>query len=688
MAVSNASFSGPTKAEYGLQSSKMLREGLDSLGDAFVDARKFQEAKRQFNVQRASQDLAKYVEAQGGDYAYASQRNPSMFQEYARIAFPDVNPDEFVKGLQDGAQTYIQGIQAQMAEIGRGNVNPKMGTNPEEDVQKVTVPGQPAPAAPAAPAPGKPAPAPAPAEKPAETTYKVMDANVPGERKVDWDKLKSAFKEKGSGYPAVYEMGGGALSPSGLTEEPYNNKFADVINTPEYKAVEEMVRKQGITPEQAIASLSEAQVQIRSSMEATAGMRIPQEQVPPSKSAPVTEGKAGVSSVSPEEEQSYNVAYNRVAANLPQGAGVPEIIAAVDSFLTTQLGVKPGDIVRQSELGKRKMTDDQGKLANLRLSLIEDIKNRNQRGIRTGGEWTVDGFVPWQGGNASAPQNQEAAKVAEDVDKKAGTTITKYLYQGKDIADFTPKDKADFARQLDIATRGAIQEFRVNEKLDPGSREEKVASRYAKMSNALLELGLDLPQNHPVMREVMQFSRDIEEGNKRADTQLKLAQAALYNSQRMTPKQAQDALDLKSREIDAEEAKTTLEREKHYGDVLRTHLDALDKAVEAHQKDQIATGRKVTNSFADAYKYNPSVKQIWSNIQNLYKQLKIETPQITDDLTYSSLKSYLFGFLELPSDQKVTISTSGNMTGAPGTDQEQAQIPVDPRVDSVSERYK
>jgi len=624
--VSHANFIGPSKVETWNSTWQNVNTALAGIHES----QKLQEAKRQADIQNAANQMQEYVKNQaGGDYAYAAQTYPSVMKGWLTTLFPNMNPDEVLKSVADGPQTYGQQVAATAAEIGSGRVRADFysaSTSIEDLMKKLTPDG--------GDSGGGPPPTPPPAdtkkeEKPEGGATFTISAKTPAmsQSSLDMNNLRKLLKSESAdsqvnvvGPESDVPLGGFITGKTLLTSSPTDETIR-LRNSEAYKRAKELMA-QGYSVDQAVSSLVGSSV------------IPPQEGVKLAVQTSSTQGqgttgqgtqgvfRAGVEKATAEEKQLAQGIGQKVLAELQANPGVP-VSTLVDKTLEG-MGLPQDAIIRQGMLGKEipeaarnkanawaKSKGIQGAegLTNLRLSIIQNVTDALQGkqgadlgNVREGVEWTSDGVKG----------SPEAAKAVETLGQATGTKMTTVL-QTKTMGKLTDKERATLVRDVTKATQGAIREFQVTRRQGDSLERQMVSARYSSMANSLRELGMDLPETHPVMRVLSNQPQLVDEAYKMA-----LADAARAGI--LTKEQAMMKFELEKKKANNEAMKLALENNKALNEAYTATGKLLNDAVDSWMKNSKEVNRQSTNPFADAYKYDRMTKTFFDRLMDIEEQ--------------------------------------------------------------------
>ncbi len=621
MAISHAQFVGPTPDEAQRQATNQWLQ----VGGAFLQARQFEEAKKQADIQNAANQMQEYVKAQaGGDYKYAAETNPIAMKSWLTTLFPKMDPDEILKSVSKGPQTYGQKIAAMTAEITDERVgadyyatstsmddflkklpseqSTQEGTPPPKEDKGTTDQG----------GDGK-----------GKTTVSMTSPAI-NKAAMNMDSLRKLLKAESSspvtgiGREAsghlVMETGLGSL---GLPVEEVNR----IKNSEAYTRAKELIA-QGYSPDQAVSSLVGSaiippQEGVNLAVQ-TAGTKAQENKGQGSKGV----FKAGIEKATPEERQLAQGIGQKVLSEVQANPSVP-ISAIVDKTLEG-LGLPPDAIIRQGMLGgeipeasrnkanawaKSKGIQGAEGLTNLRLSIIQNVTDAIQGkqgtdlgNVREGVEWTKEGMKG----------SPETAKAVETLGDATGTKMTSVL-KTKTMDSLTDRERATLIRDVTKATQGAIREFQVTRRQDDSLERQMVSARYSSMANALKELGMDLPETHPVLRAMSNRPQLVEEAYKIALTDA--ARAGI-----MTREQAMMKYKLEEQKANNESLKLALENNKALNEAYAATGKLLNDAVDSWMKNSKEVNRQSTNPFADAYKYDRMTKTLFDKLMDIEEQ--------------------------------------------------------------------
>lgn len=597
------------------------------VGQFLLDWDKFDEQKRQFNAQRASQDLDSYVKANaGGDYKYAAQRNPDVFREYAKIAYPNQDPDKFVRDITEGPQTYAQQLAATAAEIAAGRIAPDTNYDFSQFLDK----GKPENSAPAGGGSGnKGGAAPggdkgntpggdkgsAPGGGTILTTQPVPKKTVDWAQIGDlatWDNLPTDSLTPLPGYtPNGTTFTRPDLASIGLTDDSAKS----IRSTPEYKAFLDVMKKPGMTRRGAIAILS------------TPSVEEPNTNAKPATYSPQSGATTGTTEKGTSQKLSTGV--EQAAEGILNGSTDPNTVArAVDQKLQELTGFDPRGVITKSEMvsgvgeGKKALADKWAKAqglsgweeyANMRQAMIQNIVDRNS------GK-SVD-----YGTTRNFTFGTDPVESTSNLDASYGSKITE-ITKSKEYGKLTDREKIELGREVDKAFRGAIKEFRFQSRSNESLEKNRAALEYTYIANNLRAMGLDTPESHPVMRLISNYSQMTDDRYKQALTEQALSSI-------MSKEDAKKTLEIAEIKAKNETAKLMLEANKNLQDLYKTNGDLLDKALKDYMANAKITNIKTTNVFAEAYKYDPNVKRYFDNIQDLNKKLDLPT-QTPNDINY------------------------------------------------------
>ena len=652
--VSHANYIGPSPAEVTQSLYNNINQSMAGIREANkleeekkqnairnkLEQAKFDEATRQAEIANAqwssqfvanetqkkianaSAQLQEYVKSQaGGDYAYAAQTNPSMMKQWLSVLFPNMDTDTALKNVQNGPQTYAQGVAALASELANNRVRADMFSadkSLDDVIKKLSTPS--------APEGNGPKKEEDKGEKGKEgnpstsNTFTISTNNLPTIANIDTVNLRKVLNAENNSI-SVPEIGkedavartlnfiGDIEKNSGLSEEVINS----IRNSVPYKRAKELIAS-GQSPDQAVTSLVSGSIIPPQEGVKLASQITPQSTETPSKG---TEGvfKARIEKATPEERQLAQ-GLGQAAIGILQANPNKSVPEAVDEALA-KIGVNSDALVRQGMLGgkidqnlinranaiaKSKGIQGAEGLTNLRLSIIQNVtnavqgKNGDLGNVREGVEWTSTGVKG----------SPETAKALEDLGTQTGSKVSSVL-KTKTISQLTDKDKAELLRDVSKASQGAIREFQVARRQDDSLDRQMVSARYSLMANSLRELGLDMPENHPAMRVISNRPQLIDEYYKTA-----LADAARAGI--LTKEQAYQKWEIERKKVNVELMKLAMGKDKTLYAAYEATGKLLNDSVENWMKNNKNLGSESTNPLAEAYTKDPFVKKTFDQL--------------------------------------------------------------------------